>query len=639
MHLRPVIVLTAVLVLAVMAASLGCAPAVPPEPPWEKDASALVEHAESLFARRQYDQAMKTVDGFFTTYPQSRYRDRALSLAGEIQYTYRKYPQALKYYKELIEKYPSSTLIAEAKYKIGLCYFELKDYSLAADNLEDRTRITDSARLVRISEILAQIYSEQGRTVPALRELAYLAQNAPNEKQKAGYRERVRDLIDKKLSEEELAEVSAGTSYPADIALLRLAALRNGKRQYADAATAARKFLETFPAHQDRTRAEMLLAEATAGLTAPRYSLGVLVPQTGQASFFGDHALRGIQLAVLNFNTQNPDSRVQLLVKDTTAAPDAPTDMVITELAELASQGVVAVIGPLLSREVEAVAPSLAKIQLPVITPTASGSGLASLSPWIFRNALTNGAQASAAAQYAIEAKVKKIVIVASDDPYGRDLTRTFTHDLGRKVEILATVTYPPDANDFGPYIRKLIEIDLRSQRIPIPDDEQERKKLFQAYVPSFDGLYLPGYADKVGLLLPQLAFYNITGKTMIGSNNWHSPDLLERAGQYAEGAVFVDGVFPESQDPAIKAVVDAYRSAYQEDLDILAAQSYDATALVLAQLKEKKDTPAAIRDGLWATKDFPGVSGVTSFLGNGEAVKKLFLIKIENGKFTLLQQ
>jgi branched-chain amino acid transport system substrate-binding protein len=636
---RPVLVLTVTLIVVLLAVSFGCAPVVPPEPAWEKDANALVGNAEAMFARRQYDQAMKTVEGFLKAYPQSRYGDRALSLAGEIQITYRNYQQALKYYKALIERFPASTLIPEAKYKIGLCYFELKEYSLAADNLEDRTKITDPARLLRISEILSVIYLDKGRTVSAIGELAYLAQNAPNEKQRAGYRDRVRDLVDKKLSEEELSKLAEGKTYPSDLALLRLATLQNAKRQYADAASSAKRFLEVFPGHPERTRAEMLLAEATAGLSAPRFLLGVLVPQTGPASFFGDHALRGIQLAVLNYNTKHPDGRVQLVVKDTAASPETPQERIINQLSELADQGVVAVIGPLLSREVETIAPSLAKLQIPVITPTASGAGLAGLSPWIFRNALTNTEQATAEARYAIDAKVKRIVILAPDDPYGKDLTRTFTRDLGRAVEILATVTYPTDANDFGPYIRKLMEIDFRSRRILIPDDEQERKKLFQDYIPSFDGLYLPGYADKVGLLLPQLAFYNITGKVIIGSNNWHSSDLLERAGQYADGAVFVDGVYPESQDPAIRTVVDAYRSAYQEDLDILAAQAYDATSLVLAQLNDQKDTPAAIRDGLLATKDFPGVSGVTSFLGNGEAQKKLFLIRIENGKFTLLQQ
>jgi ABC-type branched-subunit amino acid transport system substrate-binding protein len=179
------------------------------------------------------------------------------------------------------------------------------------------------------------------------------------------------------------------------------------------------------------------------------------------------------------------------------------------------------------------------------------------------------------------------------------------------------------------------MEIDLRPEN-PIPEDDAERKKLFQEYAPGFDALYLPGYAERVGLLIPQLAFYNITGIAMIGSNNWHSQDLLERAQRHAEGAVFVDGFFPESDDPAIKPVIDAYRSAYQEDPDILSAQAHDAAAMVLSFLRERKDSPEAIRDGLLSLKDFSGITGATSFAGTGEAQKKLFLIRIQDGKFTL---
>ena len=156
-------------------------------------------------------------------------------------------------------------------------------------------------------------------------------------------------------------------------------------------------------------------------------------------------------------------------------------------------------------------------------------------------------------------------------------------------------------------------------------------------YAPTFDALYLPGYAEKVGLLIPQLAFYNITGKPIIGSNNWHTPDLIKFAGRHAEGAVIVDGFYPENQEPAVKAVVDAYRSAYQDEPDILAAQAYDAASLILSLLHAKKDTPAAIKEGLLNMKDFPGISGSTSFPGSGEAQKKLFLIRIEDGKFALV--
>jgi branched-chain amino acid transport system substrate-binding protein len=120
----------------------------------------------------------------------------------------------------------------------------------------------------------------------------------------------------------------------------------------------------------------------------------------------------------------------------------------------------------------------------------------------------------------------------------------------------------------------------------------------------------------------------------MIGSNNWHSSDLIERASRHAEGAVFVDGFFPESADPLIKPVIDAYRSAYQEEPDLLSAQAYDATMMVLSLIKEHKGSPQAIRDGLLTMKDYQGISGSTSFPGNGEAKKKLFLIKVQDARF-----
>jgi hypothetical protein len=55
---------------------------------------------------------------------------------------------------------------------------------------------------------------------------------------------------------------------------------------------------------------------------------------------------------------------------------------------------------------------------------------------------------------------------------------------------------------------------------------------------------------------------------------------------------------------------------------------------MVLTLLKERKDTPQAIRDGLAAMKDYHGISGTITFPGNGEALKKLFIIKIQDGKF-----
>lgn len=613
--------------------SQGCAPSLPPEPEWEKEARAFLEQTENLYSKKQYDQAAKSADAFLARYPKSRHGDRALYLLGETRLTQRDYRQAFSYYKEIIEKYPASPLIPQAKYKLGRCSFELKEYDLAIANLEDRSRITDPAQLKNIAEMLSSSYMAKKSYLRALREYQYLAANSANEKHQAGYRDRVREIIDKNMAEDELKGIASGAAYPADLAQLRLASLLLQERKYRDAIKASRDFLDRFPNHPEKTRAEMLFNEATAGLTLPRYFVGVLVPQTGQLAFFGDRVLKGIQLAVHAYNQQNVDNRVELVVKDTEGVPDKA----VAGMNEIASKNIVAAIGPVTTREEEAVAPVLDILHIPVIRPAASRSGFSFKSSWIFRNALTIDSQARAAAQYAVAMKLRRFVIFYPDEPYGKDLYHLFTKELERKAEILAGIAYPPDTKDFGPYIRRVMEIDFRSRKIMIPEDEAERKKLFAEYVPGFDALYLPGYADRVGLLIPQLAFYNITNATILGSDNWHSGDLVERAGRYADGAVFFDGFFAESIDPAIKAFVDGYRSAYNEEPDILSAQAYDAAMMIFSLLKERKETPLDIRDGLLAIKDYPGVSGSTSFNGSWEAQKKLFLIKIEDGAFTLL--
>jgi branched-chain amino acid transport system substrate-binding protein len=44
--------------------------------------------------------------------------------------------------------------------------------------------------------------------------------------------------------------------------------------------------------------------------------------------------------------------------------------------------------------------------------------------------------------------------------------------------------------------------------------------------------------------------------------------------------------------------------------------------------------TRESVRDALAATKDFPGVTGVTSFDENGEALKQLTKATVKDGTF-----
>ncbi len=276
------LVLSLLFILSVLIPA-GCAPKLAPEPAWEKNARDLLDQADSLFAKKQYDQSAKIVEVFFARFPKSTHRDRALYRLGEVRLMQRNYPQALSDYKEIIEKFPSSPFIIQSRYKLGLCYFEIKEYDLAIANLEDRSKITDPAQLRRIAEVLTAAYTAKKNFLPAVRELTLLAETEQNDRNRTGYRDRIREFVDKNLTEAELRTLADGSKYPSDIARLRLAALLIEQRQYREAVSISKDFLEKFPAHPERMRGEMLLSEATSKLSSPQVLSGRAPASIGPA--------------------------------------------------------------------------------------------------------------------------------------------------------------------------------------------------------------------------------------------------------------------------------------------------------------------------------------------------------------------
>ena len=99
-----------------------------------------------------------------------------------------------------------------------------------------------------------------------------------------------------------------------------------------------------------------------------------------------------------------PENRVSLLVKDTEGSPDKA----VAALTELSSKDIVAAIGPLLTKEAEALVPVPRKAEGPRDHTGGVRRGYRKLSPWLFRNALTNSIQAAAAAQFALGPEGRK---------------------------------------------------------------------------------------------------------------------------------------------------------------------------------------------------------------------------------------
>jgi ABC-type branched-subunit amino acid transport system substrate-binding protein len=70
---------------------------------------------------------------------------------------------------------------------------------------------------------------------------------------------------------------------------------------------------------------------------------------------------------------------------------------------------------------------------------------------------------------------------------------------------------------------------------------------------------------------------------------------------------------------------------------DVFAASAFDAANLVLLQLAAGRDSRDAVLDGVAGVHGYPGASGVTSFLHDGNARKRPFLLGVKGRRLIAL--
>ena len=149
----------------------------------------------------------------------------------------------------------------------------------------------------------------------------------------------------------------------------------------------------------------------------------------------------------------------------------------------------------------------------------------------------------------------------------------------------------------------------------------------------SYDAIFLPGFYDKVGLIVPQLVFYNIDTVTLLGASGWNSPKLTKMTGKHMRKGYFVDGFYAQSKRPEVAQFVNQYKSTFAEEPTILSAQSYDVAKMFIKAIRSGANNRLQIKDNLARIRGFRGVSGRTTILHRGEADKKLLIMKINKKK------
>lgn len=364
-----------------------------------------------------------------------------------------------------------------------------------------------------------------------------------------------------------------------------------------------------------------------AGESGLQRAVGVLLPLSGRYATFGELVRRGMELA-LEAHRQSGSRAVRFLYRDTGANPEL-SGLAVLELAE--GERVMAIAGPLTGAAAQAAATQAQQLGVPLLA-LSQKEGLPEVGDHVFRDSLTSRQQVQALVRYAMEERqLTAFAVLSPENRLGQEMAELFAGEVARRGgRVAARQSYSESVTDFRRQIKLLKGEDPQAPE-PLPPKPGE------AVPPPrplpFEALFIPDHADRIGLIAPQLVFYGIEQLPLLGINGWNSPDLVRLAGRFVEGAVFVDGFFRHSPYPLVQEFVDRYFEKYGEEPSILEAQGYDAAGMLLALLdrpgmRRRED----LRLALSRVRNYPGVTGATSFTLQGDAEKVLFLLQVQNG-------
>jgi ABC-type branched-subunit amino acid transport system substrate-binding protein len=599
-------------------------------------ARSQLEHAKNLIETHQESAAILVLKKLLLASPPAEDLDDIYLLMAAALISKKEREEGITYLNQLLAEFPNSDLAGRARLMLGAVQIDLGNFDAALTPLSEARSLAATPELKHQAlRLIAEIYVKKADYFKAIQAWLEEMPLAP-EQQRSEIRAQIRDTVLEKLDKKSLSRLRDAYpgGFPGDLALMRLIEMQTAQGEEHLAERNIRTFLSRFPNHEFAPAATDILHSFKAKLKTSQQIIAAVLPLSGRLQQFGIESLHGIQLALEKGKEGLGLSGVGLRVVDSETDKAA----LRLELADVLNEyRPLAVIGPLLSRDLQAIAGLAEQAVTPFITPSATVTDVRRLGTYLFSTAMTYPLQIQRIADHAFERLgYRRFCILYPDTAYGQELAHLFAQEVRKRGgELIAMESYKETDTDFGPQIRRLKEADLNRYG-QTSTTKTSKGAVRTVYTPGFDALFLPGDSTQVALLAPQLLFYDVK-VPLLGSSTWNSGDLLRLAGNSIDGSVFVDGFFLDSPEQNVREFVDRYRKRYQSDPSLFAAQAYDATRVVLEAVRKGASTGQEVYEQLLKLQDLPTLTGPGAFGPGGALNRRLFVINVKNGKLVQL--
>lgn len=602
-----------------------------PEPVEFHPGDDFFSRAEKMFQRKEYGNSLEIYDKYLARFPDGYRAAQALMKKGLIHTALGEYDKSYIIYNRLIAKYPSSPVVSDARVEILVTFYNQGKYNQVISHAAHVLKQSlFRVHILRIYTLVGDSYMAMGSPAKALN--YYLMAYTKTKKHE---KEKIIFKIESAAKEVDPAIIISlfirrKDELPVEDLIYRTGLSKAEWKKYEDTVILLSEFIKRFPENENVQSAKKLIQDINEKFTFKHNILGCLLPLSGPYTSYGNKILKCIEMALDQFNSQNSRSLIKLIVKDSESDPEKA----VLAVNELSEERVGAILGPVTTHEAAAL--EAQEKRIPIIT-LGQKENIATLGDYVFRNFITPEMQVQAIVSYAIQVlEINRFAILYPDDKYGTTFMGLFQDEVeAYGGEVIRAEPYHHDQTDFAEPIKKLAETQTKLPEQP----EEETENSDSEPALDFEAVFIPDGPTTSGLLVPQLAFYDVVGVHLFGTNLWHSDRLIEMAKQFIQGAIMVDGFFAGSNSQKVKDFVEMFEETFDEKPGFIEAVAYD-TAMILFDLVSRNDiqSRSEIKNEIMNLQDFQGVTGTTSFDNTGNAHKKLYLLQIQGDKFIELE-
>jgi branched-chain amino acid transport system substrate-binding protein len=329
--------------------------------------------------------------------------------------------------------------------------------------------------------------------------------------------------------------------------------------------------------------------------------IGAILPLSGGAAAYGEQVKNGIDLAL----EKNPNSRINLVYEDSQCDSK---ESVSAYNKLVAIDGIKIIIGDFCSSSTLSITPLAEKDHVILITPGAAAEKITN-GGYVFRNHVLI-TQKTGLLATAASTKFKKAAIIfnSANDVFveSSNVFKNIYNNVNGD-EIVSVESF------------KTSDTDFRTQLLRMKSQKPE-------------AIYIGSIMPETALIVKQMKELNIEAQ-ILTDDSVLDPNFLKVTSDLSEGIIFGTTKFGKESAPDFWK---DYYDSFGKEPTIFSAQGYDTLNILLSVIRDKclSGDPTCIKDQLYKTKDYPGVSGKTSFNEKGDAIKEVVLKIIKNGQF-----